>query len=210
MVFPNMVTKKLLLPSINRGQSLIWPILLIALTLSATLLFFFDTEPAIGLTNNEFNAPIGSVSADSEIVKRDNKKNGKTPCFLDHSSWQSIEQQMQLLDDIEHHPFVLDQVQHKIEQGCKPNNEFQSALSHFLTHQGDSIEEINQRLSDDYKITINDDIVHNELQQQYYEEYQQQKAALPQWVEDNKQPHETYDQVYARELLKLQQEIYNR
>jgi predicted nucleotidyltransferase len=189
-----MVTKKRVRITTIRGQTSYWLVLFIALALSVAVLLFQSPSIQIELTNKV-----------NEIVENQPDKLNqpiKKSCVLEREYWQRLQQSLKDISVSETKQLIFDQLSYKKQQGCKISPALQQGIINLMQKADQPIEEFEKIFE------FSDQLQHDIFQQQKYEQYQQQKKQLGSWVEDNIQPGESYEEVYSRELLLLQQEIF--
>lgn len=189
-----MVTKNYLMPSAERGQIKYWLILFIALALSVTLMLLPLTDVKIDSTNG--------MDEMSEILLLTPNSSEKDSCILDHDYWLSLRKQLENYSGVEASQLIFDKLRYKKDMGCEISDSLQQGILNYI-QQRDQPTEIFENLFD-----IEGQVQNDVFQQQKYQDYQQRKKQLSHWVEDNIQPNESYEEVYSRELLLLQQEIF--
>lgn len=194
-----MVTIKGVMPCIIRGQISIWLILFISLALSGVIFFLQDQKTIIGLTNEHIHLSENAVSG--SILQQERKLKVQD-CVLGYEYWMSLKAQAERYSTEHVKLFLIDQITFKQNQGCRINEELQQGLLNYF-HK-------NKYPADDISLLfkLSDKTQSDIIQQQRYLQYQKEKEALVDWVEDNLQPGQSYEEVYSNELLKLQNRIF--
>jgi len=184
-----MVNKKMTFPTTNRGQISVWLILFMVVTLSALLIIFSPISTIVGSTNKitqqQNNASVSDLDLDN--------------CLLTQHEWRNLHAKYS------HDSLALiDNLREKINKDCTLNDDVQKALLNFLlvNQPEHSMELIQEFIPDENMVnTIN--------YEHSYQQYQIKKQELKYWVEDNLLPGESFEERYSKELIQLQNEIFN-
>lgn len=203
-----MVTKKAVKPSIIRGQIKgqvsYWLILFIAVIFSAIIFLLQSKTIHIGFTNTLEEVqemPLLNLKKANIALLNQEK------CVLAEEYWivlnDKLNNERNVLSDQEAIQLVLDELDYKKEQNCVFSEALKIAILNYFQTKKYSTTNLLSMFS------MSSQAQRDALQQEKYLQYQNEKKDLKQWVEDNLQPDESYDEVYSRELMKLQNSIFN-
>lgn len=176
----------------KKAQMFTWLVMFLCTTLIAT--DFFSPEEKAAPAEGQLEVAILEVVPDFAV-----KEKITTACQTAAGVWQDLESQLKAIPKDQQPAFINDVLLHYQEKGCVVSQELKLAINIFWR-----VEEFDSALLP-AALTANQELATEEK----YRRYQARLKDLPAVVERSLLPGESYDQVYARELNRVYEEVFS-
>ncbi|WP_420589807.1 hypothetical protein [Bacterioplanoides sp.] len=176
----------------KKAQMFTWLVMFLCTTWIAS--DFFSPEEKAASAEGLLKAAVLEAVPDFAV-----KEKIATACQTAAGVWQDLESQLKAIPKDQQPAFINDVMLHYQEKGCVVSQELKLAINIFWR-----VEEFDSALLP-AALTENREFAAEEK----YRRYQAQLKDLPAVVERSLLPGESYDQVYARELNRVYEEVFS-